>query len=218
MSTKNKTKFINNLSKLRIQKGYTQTELAEKLKPERDGKPLNRRTISQWETGSTLIPLDRLIELADLFGVSADYLLNRSADYKSLKNYQIGKLTGLSEGAIIALKSVKSNLDKYKDGRSQAILRTLNAIIENESNEEIELLQTIDNCIFADFELNGKMIDGVLKETREAKKAGVALAVDRSTQNVQIFTGKTLRNAFLGSVTARVVELRHALENPRKRP
>jgi len=216
MSTKNKTKFINNLSKLRIQSGYTQTELAEKLKPERDGKPLNRRTISQWEGGSTLIPLDRLIELADFFNVSTDYLLNRSADYKSLKNYQIGKLTGLSEGAIIALKTAKSNLDKYKDGRSQVMLRTLNAIIENES--EIELLQTIDNCIFADFELNGKMIDGILKETKEAKRTGVALATDKTTNNCQIFTGKMLQNAFLGTITARVVELRHALENPRKRP
>lgn len=216
MSTKNKTKFINNLSALRIQKGFTQTELTEKLKPERDGKPLNRRTVSQWENGSTLIPLDRLIELADLFNVSTDYLLNRSADYKSLKNYRIGKLTGLSEGAINSLEVIKSNLDKYKDGRSQAMLRTLNAIIENES--EIELLQTVDCCIFADFELNGKMIDGILKETKEAKRAGVALATDKTTNNCQVLTGKTLRNAFLGSVTARVVELRHALENPRKRP
>lgn len=216
MSTKNKTKFINNLSKIRMQKGYTQTELAEKLKPERDSKPLNRRTISQWENGSTLIPLDRLIELADFFNVSTDYLLNRSADYKSLKNYRIGKLTGLSEGAIIALKTEKSNLDKYKDGRSQAILRTLNAVIENESS--IELLQTIDSCIFADFTLNGKMIDGVLKETREAKRTGVAMATDKTTGNIKIFTGKALQNAFLGSVTASVIALRHALENPRKRP
>lgn len=217
MSTKNKTKFINNLSKIRLQKGYTQTELAEKLKPERDGKPPNRRTISQWENGSTLIPLDRLLELADFFNVSTDYLLNRSADYKSLKNYRIGKLTGLSEGAIIALKTAKSNLDKYKDGRSQAILRTLNAVIENESS--IELLQTVDSCIFANFELNGKIDgNGILKETKEAKRTGVAMATDKTTGNGLIFTGKMLQNAFLGSTMARVVELRHALENPRKRP
>ena len=54
---------------LRKEKALTQEQLAERLH-------VSRRTISRWETGSSLPDLDLLLELADFYGVELRELLN----------------------------------------------------------------------------------------------------------------------------------------------
>ena len=70
-----------NLTELRKQKGYTQISLAEKLN-------YSDKAISKWENGSSLPPIDVLLELANLYGVTLDYLVKDSSqkDKKLLKN------------------------------------------------------------------------------------------------------------------------------------
>ena len=70
-----------NLTELRKQKGYTQISLAEKLH-------YSDKAISKWENGSSLPPIDILLELANLYGVTLDYLVKDSSqkDKKLLKN------------------------------------------------------------------------------------------------------------------------------------
>ena len=70
-----------NLTELRKQKGYTQISLAEKLN-------YSDKAISKWENGSSLPPIDILLELANLYGVTLDYLVKDSSqkDKKLLKN------------------------------------------------------------------------------------------------------------------------------------
>ena len=70
-----------NLTELRKQKGYTQISLAEKLH-------YSDKAISKWENGSSLPPIDVLLELANLYGVTLDYLVKDSSqkDKKLLKN------------------------------------------------------------------------------------------------------------------------------------
>lgn len=53
---------------LRTQKGLSQLELAEQL-------GVSRQSVSKWETGQSVPDLDKLIKLADLFGVSVDELV-----------------------------------------------------------------------------------------------------------------------------------------------
>ncbi len=53
---------------LRSQKGLSQLELAEQL-------GVSRQSVSKWETGQSVPDLDKLIKLADLFGVSVDELV-----------------------------------------------------------------------------------------------------------------------------------------------
>lgn len=53
---------------LRTQKGLSQLELAEQL-------GVSRQSVSKWETGQSVPDLDKLIKLADLFGITVDELV-----------------------------------------------------------------------------------------------------------------------------------------------
>lgn len=53
---------------LRRQCGWSQEELAEKL-------DVSRQAVSKWESAQSMPDVDRIIQLADLFHVSTDYLL-----------------------------------------------------------------------------------------------------------------------------------------------
>lgn len=48
--------------------GYTQSEIAEKLW-------VSFQAVSLWERGETVPELDKLVELASLFGISLDWLI-----------------------------------------------------------------------------------------------------------------------------------------------
>lgn len=53
---------------LRTQRGMSQDDLAEKME-------VSRQSVSKWETGQSTPDLDKIIRLADLFGVSVDELV-----------------------------------------------------------------------------------------------------------------------------------------------
>lgn len=57
-------KFLN----LRIQQGYSQEGLAEKLE-------VSRQAISKWELGTTLPETEKMVMISEFFDVSIDYLL-----------------------------------------------------------------------------------------------------------------------------------------------
>ncbi len=54
-------------------KGLSQEELAEKI-------GVSRQAVSKWETGEALPEITKLKALADIFGVTTDYLLDDSKD------------------------------------------------------------------------------------------------------------------------------------------
>lgn len=56
------------LTQLRTDRGLSQTELAEKLE-------VSRQSVSKWETAQATPDLDKIIKLADLFGVTVDELV-----------------------------------------------------------------------------------------------------------------------------------------------
>ena len=56
------------LKELREQEHYSQTEIAEKLN-------IKQNTYSQYETGQRQIPIAVLINLAKIYNVSVDYIL-----------------------------------------------------------------------------------------------------------------------------------------------
>lgn len=65
-----------NISQLRQKKGMTQLDLAEKLN-------YSDKAVSKWERGESLPDVGILLEIADLFGVSLDYLV--TLDHKEEK-------------------------------------------------------------------------------------------------------------------------------------
>ena len=60
--------FNDNLNKYRKQKGLSQEELAFRL-------GVSRQSVSKWESGQSTPELERIIEIADLFGISLDELI-----------------------------------------------------------------------------------------------------------------------------------------------
>lgn len=63
------------LTSLRIENGFSQQELAERLN-------VTRQAISMWESGATIPSIDSLILLSKLYGVSVDEFLGLAAGKK----------------------------------------------------------------------------------------------------------------------------------------
>ena len=58
---------------LRKKNGWTQEELAEKVS-------VSRQSVSKWEGAQSVPDLEKILQLADVFGVSTDYLLKESIE------------------------------------------------------------------------------------------------------------------------------------------
>ncbi|MBP3460776.1 MAG: helix-turn-helix transcriptional regulator [Lachnospiraceae bacterium] len=100
--------FAEKLSNLRVQKGYSQEALAERLY-------VSRQAVSKWEVGTTLPETDKLIAISDFFNVSIDYLLK--------ENVQLNNDEGLDRivlkflGAAQDMDEISKKLvDIMKDG------------------------------------------------------------------------------------------------------
>ena len=69
----NMNKFAERVRELRMEKGLSRKELAEKL-------GTVHRNISYWELGQRECGFDMLIKISDVLDVSVDYLLGKT-DY-----------------------------------------------------------------------------------------------------------------------------------------
>lgn len=62
--------FGDRVQQMREAHNYSQVQLAALLQ-------VSRQTVSNWENNNIMPSIDMLIQLADLFGVSTDFLLER---------------------------------------------------------------------------------------------------------------------------------------------
>ena len=69
-----------NLTKLRLEHNMTQTEVAEKLN-------YTDKSVSKWERGEAIPPVDVLKDIADLYGVSLDFLVTNTDEYPINKKH-----------------------------------------------------------------------------------------------------------------------------------
>ena len=60
--------FADKLIELRKKNGWSQEELAEKVN-------VTRQSVSKWESAQSIPDLDKILMLAQIFGVTTDYLL-----------------------------------------------------------------------------------------------------------------------------------------------
>lgn len=66
----------NNIKRLRLQHHMSQSELADKI-----DEKVTKQAISSWETGyKKFTSLKYAIRIADIFGVSVDYVLGREKE------------------------------------------------------------------------------------------------------------------------------------------
>lgn len=124
--------FPSRLRELRKEKGVSQDALSKEL-------GVTKSTIGLWETGDTLPDAKAIFDLANYFGVSADWILGRS-DIQSVDNdvRKIHDMLPLSEKAINSLlrMSCPDNL-----GGDPEIVYALNILLEGMS------LMNPDGCI-----------------------------------------------------------------------
>ncbi len=73
--------FAQKLTNLRIQNGYSQEKLAEKLY-------VSRQAVSKWEVGTTLPETDKIIAISNFFNVSIDYLLKEDVSSNHTENLE----------------------------------------------------------------------------------------------------------------------------------
>lgn len=73
-----KVTIANNIANLRKLNGITQSDLAQKLN-------YSDKAVSKWERGESLPDICVLKQIADIFGVTVDYLLDEHAE-KTKKN------------------------------------------------------------------------------------------------------------------------------------
>lgn len=60
--------LADKIIRLRKKNGWSQEELAERLK-------VSRQSVSKWEGAQSVPDLDKILQLSKIFGVSIDYLL-----------------------------------------------------------------------------------------------------------------------------------------------
>ena len=66
------------IAALRRQKGWSQEELAEKL-------DVSRQAVSKWESAQSTPDVERIVQLAELFHVSTDYLLREGENVPAME-------------------------------------------------------------------------------------------------------------------------------------
>ena len=95
-------KIINERKK----NGWSQEELAEMLS-------VSRQSVSKWEGAQAVPDLNKIIKMAEIFGVSTDYLLkdeieeNDNASYNDISEESVRKVS--LEDAQRFIKTVKKN-------------------------------------------------------------------------------------------------------------
>jgi transcriptional regulator with XRE-family HTH domain len=88
----------NRIRELRERQGWTQEDLVEKLKAY---ERVERSTLAKWETGRQDFKTKHIIALAEIFGVTSDYLLGISATPSTDLNIKsICDYTGLDEETV----------------------------------------------------------------------------------------------------------------------
>lgn len=113
--------FAQKLTNLRIQNGYSQEKLAEKLY-------VSRQAVSKWEVGTTLPETDKIIAISNFFDVSIDYLLKESVQSGYAKNL---------ERTVIKFLGAAKDMDEI----SQKLVEIIkDGIIEEDEREHLKYI------------------------------------------------------------------------------
>ncbi len=131
--------FAEKLYTLRMEKGYSQENLAGLLN-------VSRQAVSKWELGTTLPDTEKIIAIGELFGVSLDSLLVDSIPLDSREN--LDRLVLRFLGSARDMDSISKELvDIMQDG----------VIDQNEKLQMVEIIKTLDDVSRTIDEIKKKM-------------------------------------------------------------
>lgn len=84
------------LYELRKNQNLSQEEVAEKLN-------VTRQTISKWETNQSMPDLDKIVPLCELYGITADFLLQGTVDSKAKETNLIENTLRKEKAKVISI-------------------------------------------------------------------------------------------------------------------
>lgn len=162
---------------LRKQAKLTQEDLGGRLSGlvGRKEEAIGQSTVSSWERGVTLPPMDKMIALASIFDCDIAYLLG---DYEKEKKDRadVCDMTGLSEDATIRILNYKAQYPAYID--------SLNFLLESDNFEDalfgiyeysnalryVDALRTYryEQIAALDIESNLKLLDEIRQRQEKA--------------------------------------------------
>lgn len=115
--------MINRLKERRLEKGFTQKEIAAKLN-------LTQQTYSDYETGRTDPDIETLILIGDILETTIDYLLGREDDFGNVTVQGIAPSFTNEELEIMHIfRKLPNDLQR----RAAAYMRNLDELISEES-------------------------------------------------------------------------------------
>lgn len=123
---------------LRQEKGLSQEQLAERL-------GVSRQSVSKWETGQSRPDMDKLVVLAELFGVSADYLI-REEEKTFGKHWAMAVLVCVLVVAAAAVVWLGIQNRQMQEG--MAALKETNVALEQtkqQLNADLQAVQQLPN-------------------------------------------------------------------------
>ena len=94
------------IARKRTALGMTQTEFAEKLN-------VTRQTVGRWETGTVMPDIDKISDIAEILGVSCDYLLKDSIEEENstVSSNAVSRLLQSAEGKKVRLNFYDEEAD-----------------------------------------------------------------------------------------------------------
>ena len=94
------------IARKRTALGMTQTEFAEKLN-------VTRQTVGRWETGTVMPDIDKISDIAEILGVSCDYLLKDSVgeENSTASTNAVSRLLQSAEGKRVRLNFYDEEAD-----------------------------------------------------------------------------------------------------------
>lgn len=95
----------------RKRNGWSQEELANKL-------GVSRQAVSKWESAGTIPDLQRILQMADLFGVSTDYLLKDELEQNEVQEFVSYETSEAQEVRRVSMEEANDYLDMKKKDAS----------------------------------------------------------------------------------------------------
>ena len=175
--------FINRIKLLRSEKGITQRDLAEAL-------DITAGTIGMYESGKRLPSLEVLVNMANFFKVTIDYLIGNS-DSRSGQNETLITELGLSDESIDKLISFKNHTDVNLSAESFVYLvDVINDIIESRGFEKFIsdicsfILMNRDNFVTCTKDINKSLDNKSMKLSPEVLHDAYKSRMSVSLENI----------------------------------
>lgn len=141
---------------LRKRKGYTQSELGEKLN-------MSFQTVSKWETGGTLLDSNILLDLSEKLDISVDKILLAGKTTGRNKGIKISKVVD-GFNYLIQLKECFGEHSQFYTGAIEGVNKSMNMDIATHLYNE-EHIQVLYTEVILQYIIEGYKVDIVEVES-----------------------------------------------------